>query len=110
MISASKTTYSYCNLKILRTKVMKKFKNLLKKFCESPPRVGIHKTLLFVPICPSTQSFQPSSVIKLAKTAITTKTGKSSYLSYWKCKTGANHIEQFHPKDKIFSNSLMGLK
>jgi len=37
MISASKTTYSHYNLKILRPKVKKNIKNLRKKFCEFPP-------------------------------------------------------------------------
>ena len=34
MISASKTTFSHCNLKILRPKVTKNIKNLCKKVCE----------------------------------------------------------------------------
>ncbi len=34
MISASKTTFSHFNLKILRPKVMKNIKNLREKFCE----------------------------------------------------------------------------
>jgi hypothetical protein len=38
MISGSKTTFSHCNLKILRPKVTKNIKNLRKKFCEFPPR------------------------------------------------------------------------
>ena len=38
MISASKTTFSLKNLKILRPKVTKNLTNLLKKFCEFPPR------------------------------------------------------------------------
>jgi len=38
MISASITTYSHYNLKILRPKVTKNIKNLSKKFCEFPPR------------------------------------------------------------------------
>jgi len=38
MISASKTTFSHCNIKILRLKVTKNLTNLLKKFCEFPPR------------------------------------------------------------------------
>ncbi len=37
MTSASKTTYSHCNLKILRPKVRKNLTNLRKKFCESLP-------------------------------------------------------------------------
>ncbi len=37
MISASKTTYSHYNLKILRPKVTKNIKNLRKKFCEFRP-------------------------------------------------------------------------
>jgi len=37
MISASKSTLSLNNLKILRPKVVKNLKNLCKKFCESPP-------------------------------------------------------------------------
>ncbi len=37
MISASKTTFSHYNLKILRPKVMKNIKNLRKKFCEFRP-------------------------------------------------------------------------
>ncbi len=37
MISASKTTQSHYNLKILRPKVKKNIKNLHKKFCEFPP-------------------------------------------------------------------------
>jgi len=39
MISASKTTYTHYNLKILRPKVTKNIKNLRKKFCKFPPRV-----------------------------------------------------------------------
>ncbi len=39
MISASKTTFSHFNLKILRPKVTKNIKNLLKKSCEFPPRL-----------------------------------------------------------------------
>jgi len=38
MISASKTTFSHYNLKILRPKVTKNIKNLHKKFCEFRPR------------------------------------------------------------------------
>ncbi len=38
MISASKTTFSLNNLKILRPKVTKNLTNLLKKFCEFSPR------------------------------------------------------------------------
>jgi hypothetical protein len=38
MICASKTTFSLNNLKILRSKVTKNLTNLLKKFCEFPPR------------------------------------------------------------------------
>jgi len=38
-ISASKTTLSLNNFKILRPKVMKNLTNLLKKFCEFPPRI-----------------------------------------------------------------------
>jgi hypothetical protein len=37
MISASKTTYSHYNLKILRQKVKKNIKNFRKKFCEFLP-------------------------------------------------------------------------
>jgi hypothetical protein len=37
MISASKTTFSHYNLKILRPKVTKNIKNLRKKFREFPP-------------------------------------------------------------------------
>ena len=37
MISASKTTLSHFNLKILRPKVTQNIKNLRKKFCESAP-------------------------------------------------------------------------
>jgi len=37
MISASKTTFSLNNIKILRLKVKKNLTNLRKKFCESPP-------------------------------------------------------------------------
>jgi len=37
MISASKTTPSQLNLKILRPKVTKNIKNLRKKFCEFRP-------------------------------------------------------------------------
>jgi len=37
MISASKTTFSHSNLKILRPKVTKNIKNLRKKFCEFRP-------------------------------------------------------------------------
>ncbi len=38
MISASKSTLSLNNLKILRPKVTKNLNNLLKKFCEFTPR------------------------------------------------------------------------
>jgi len=38
MISASKTTFSPNNLKILRPKVAKNLTNLLKMFGEFPPR------------------------------------------------------------------------
>jgi len=38
MISASKTTFSDFNLKILRPKVTKNLTNFRKKFCEFPPR------------------------------------------------------------------------
>jgi len=38
MISASKSTVSLKNLKIVRPKVTKNLTNLHKKFCESPPR------------------------------------------------------------------------
>jgi len=38
MISASKSTLSLNNIKILRPKVTKNLKNLRKKSCESPPR------------------------------------------------------------------------
>jgi len=38
MMSASKTTFSFKNLKILRPKVTKNLMNLIKKFCEFPPR------------------------------------------------------------------------
>jgi len=38
MTSASKTTFSHYNLKILRPKVTKIIKNLHKKFCEFRPR------------------------------------------------------------------------
>ncbi len=37
MISASKTTLSHYNLKILRPKVTKNLTNLPKKFCDFPP-------------------------------------------------------------------------
>ncbi len=37
MISASKTTFSHFNLKILRPKVTKNIMNLRKKFCEFRP-------------------------------------------------------------------------
>jgi len=40
MISASKSTLSLNNLKILRPKVTKYLTNLRKKFCEFPPRVS----------------------------------------------------------------------
>ncbi len=41
MISASKSTLSLNNLKILRPKVTKNLRNLHKKFCESPPRAFV---------------------------------------------------------------------
>jgi len=44
MISASKTTFSHYNLKILRPKVTKNVKDLLKKFCEFPPRTDLAMT------------------------------------------------------------------
>ncbi len=37
MISASKSTLSLNNLKILRPEVTKSLTNLCKEFCESPP-------------------------------------------------------------------------
>jgi len=40
MISASKSTLSLNNLKILRPKVIKNLKNFCKKFCEFPPRAS----------------------------------------------------------------------
>jgi len=40
LISASKTTFCHCNLKILRPKVRKNLTNLLKKLCEFPPRTA----------------------------------------------------------------------
>jgi hypothetical protein len=43
MISASKSTLSLNNLKILRPKVKKNLMNFRKKFCESPPWDGLHK-------------------------------------------------------------------
>ncbi len=45
MISASKTTFSHYNLKILRPEVTKNIKNLHKKFCEFRPRLQ-HNLLL----------------------------------------------------------------
>ncbi len=50
MISASKTTYSHYNLKILRPEVKKNINNFRNKFCEFPPssfvcRVQGRKTL-----------------------------------------------------------------
>jgi len=41
MISASKTTFSLKNLKILRPKRTKNLTNLHKKFWESPPRMFV---------------------------------------------------------------------
>jgi len=38
-MSASETTFSHFNLKILMPKVMKNITNLRKKFCEFPPRL-----------------------------------------------------------------------
>jgi len=38
MIFTSKATFSHYNFKILRHKVTKNLTNVLKKFCESPPR------------------------------------------------------------------------
>ncbi len=38
MKSASKTTFSHCDIKILMLKVIKNLTNLLKKFCEFRPR------------------------------------------------------------------------
>jgi len=64
MISASKTTFSLNNIKILRPKVTKNLTNLLKRFCEPPPgsfsefpnslykynlRHKVHYLLLFTP-------------------------------------------------------------
>jgi hypothetical protein len=43
MISASKTTFSHYNLKILRPKVTKNIKNLLKKFCKFQSRLITNK-------------------------------------------------------------------
>ncbi len=45
MISASKSTLSLNNLKILRPKVTKNLTNLCKQFCESPPRFLMNKGL-----------------------------------------------------------------
>ncbi len=50
MISASKTTFSHYNLKILRSKVKKNVTNFCKNFCESPPwrrSYGVKLTYLF---------------------------------------------------------------
>jgi len=51
MISASKSTSSLNNLKILRPKVMKNLTNLHDNFCESPPRCHFinvkHTNLLY---------------------------------------------------------------
>jgi hypothetical protein len=44
LISASKTTLSLYNLRILRPKVTENLTSLLKKFCESPPRPCIWLT------------------------------------------------------------------
>jgi len=41
MISASKSTLSLNNLKMLRPKVTQNLTNFCKKFCESPPGVAI---------------------------------------------------------------------
>jgi len=41
LISASKTTFNYYNLKILRPKGTKNIKNFCKKFCEFPPRAFV---------------------------------------------------------------------
>jgi len=43
MISASQTTYSHYNLKILRPKVTKNIKNLPEKFCECRPSRYLNK-------------------------------------------------------------------
>jgi len=58
-LSASKTTFSHFNLKILRPKVTKNLKNLRKKFCESPPRAEgdnlsslVNDTPFYVPCLP----------------------------------------------------------
>jgi len=48
MISASKTTFSHFNPKILRPKVTKNIKNLREKFCEFPP--SFQASLLPLPI------------------------------------------------------------
>jgi hypothetical protein len=44
MISASKSTLSLNNIKILRPKVTKNITNWRKKFCESPPRSTCKET------------------------------------------------------------------
>jgi len=46
LISASKTTFSLNNLKILRPKVTKNLTNLLEKFCEFP-HCGLNQPLIF---------------------------------------------------------------
>jgi len=56
MISASKSTLSLNNLKILRLKVTENLMNLLKMFCEYPPRaliwIGqIEKQKLMISFC-----------------------------------------------------------
>jgi len=51
MISASKSTLSLNNLKILRSKVTKNLTILPKKFCEYPPRYFLLGNVILLPIC-----------------------------------------------------------
>ncbi len=48
MISASKTTFSHYNIKILRPKVTKYLTNLLKKFCEFRPKNFLKRETFFL--------------------------------------------------------------
>jgi len=46
LISASKTTFSHNNLKVLRPEVTKNITNLRKKFCEFRPRTSFQTIII----------------------------------------------------------------
>ncbi len=67
MISASKTTFSHFNLKILRPKVTKNIKNLHKKFCEFSPinlkRLQLFELRQFFKVCQTMINFNKNNIL-----------------------------------------------